>query len=66
MKWDAIAKGGSKLLRWIFCGQYPLHFEKVNPNDTVISYKNSPLKALQSKLSISGLIDSDSKQSSDK
>ena len=66
MKLDAKDKRTSNCLRWIFWGKSPLKTNKVNPEETVISYKDSPLKALQRKLSISGLAESDSKYSSDK
>ena len=66
MKIDIKEKGNSKDLRWIFWGKSPLTLDKVNPDEMIISYKDSPLRALQSKLSISGLLDSDSKISSEK
>ena len=48
-------KNAVSFLKCIFCGTAPLLTTKVNPEDSIIDYKDSPLKAFQSKMSIPGV-----------
>ena len=55
LKDDMKKKNAVSFLKCIFWGTAPLLTTKVNPEDSIIDYKDSPLKAFQSKMSISGV-----------
>ena len=52
-------KGFTNALRCIFCGRFPLRLEKVDPENPIRLYSDAPLRALQSKLSLSDIVEKD-------